>query len=277
MEETYCGKSCESCSQREAMNCPGCVQGPGKPITGTCSLAICCRKRGHDKCNTCTDRYGCNMLYNRNKMPEQRRRFEESVIAMQERLQRSGRLLGKWLWLLFWMIIPSTVSVLLSYTQISVLMTVGEWLGLISSAAYCLILLRLSTEDDHYKYAGIGLLVGNVVNLLQYILGRGEPQWWLQLLAIPAAIALVVAEYNELTAHSLALVDVDDDLSDKWMALRKWYVITYLATLGNVFIMMISLLLSAMLLLATSIGIVIISVFKLVYLFRTAKAFRDTM
>lgn len=275
MEETYCGKSCETCSQREAMNCLGCAQGPGKAISGTCSLAICCRQRGHEKCGTCTDRYGCNMLYNRGKMPEQRRKHEEAVKVMQERLQRSGRLLGKWLWILFWLVVPMNVADLMTDIDVPLLPLIGGILSAVCVMAYGAILLRLSVEDDHYRNAGIFTLITGACNAVSVWTNANSFAGWSLLLTILMAICSVFAIYNELTAHSFALVDVDDDLSDKWMALRKWYVINYLATLGNVFVMMISLLLSTLLLFATSIGAIIISVFKLVYLFRTAKAFRD--
>ena len=39
MSETYCGKDCGSCPQREAMNCPGCKTGPGAAWPGECELA----------------------------------------------------------------------------------------------------------------------------------------------------------------------------------------------------------------------------------------------
>ena len=47
MAETYCGKVCRECEQKEALSCPGCKLGPGKLYGGDCELAKCCREKGN--------------------------------------------------------------------------------------------------------------------------------------------------------------------------------------------------------------------------------------
>jgi hypothetical protein len=49
MAETYCGKTCTSCIQKEALNCPGCKVGPGRQYSGECALAKCCRNKKHQE------------------------------------------------------------------------------------------------------------------------------------------------------------------------------------------------------------------------------------
>ena len=53
MAETYCGKICAECAQKETLNCSGCKAGPGRQFGGDCKLAKCCRAKGHQECATC--------------------------------------------------------------------------------------------------------------------------------------------------------------------------------------------------------------------------------
>ena len=51
--ETVCGKSCEACAWKEPLNCSGCREDMGRPFSGPCDIAACCREKGHQRCETC--------------------------------------------------------------------------------------------------------------------------------------------------------------------------------------------------------------------------------
>ena len=110
MSETYCGKTCEGCKHKESLNCPGCKAGPGRQHSGDCELAQCCRSKGHERCETCGFNINCGTLRGRESVPEHRRWKIEADAEWKERLTRRAKILGKWLWLLFWLVIPSTVA-----------------------------------------------------------------------------------------------------------------------------------------------------------------------
>lgn len=69
MAETYCGKSCLECGQKDVLNCPGCKAGPGKQYGGDCELAKCCRSKGHQECSTCGFNGNCGTLRSKDRMP----------------------------------------------------------------------------------------------------------------------------------------------------------------------------------------------------------------
>lgn len=48
MTDTYCGKNCEECASKEALNCPGCKSGPGSAWSGDCEIAKCRKDKGHE-------------------------------------------------------------------------------------------------------------------------------------------------------------------------------------------------------------------------------------
>ena len=154
MSETYCGKSCDECKYREAFGCPGCSEGPGAPYSGNCNLASCCRERGHDRCRMCLDRGACEMLKNRDGMPEERARAAAERAEREAHNREKSAFLGKWLWAMFLLIIPSIIGEVLSILPMPL-----ELIGLIISAAasiaYGAILLVLSKESTDYMIAGI--------------------------------------------------------------------------------------------------------------------------
>lgn len=77
--ETYCGKTCAACSEKEALLCSGCKTG----AEGECKLADCCREKGHESCDTCGFHEGCATLhecepaYKKQSIEEQQRQKEE--------------------------------------------------------------------------------------------------------------------------------------------------------------------------------------------------------
>lgn len=95
------------------------------------------------------------------------------------------------------------------------------------------------------------------------------------LFIIPAMIVSLVGEYNEYSAHAEVVGDVAPVLSDKWTGLWKWYIGMTLGLLGSILLMLIIPILGLLVALVTAIGTIVVSILKLVYLYRTAKVFRE--
>jgi len=283
MAETYCGKTCAECTQKEILNCPGCKAGPGRQYGGDCELAKCCRDKGHEVCDTCGFKGNCGTLRSRDSQPDYRKRKIEAEIRQKQAVAKRAPILGKWLWVLFWLVVPATIAGLLESNVVSEvvpvapsLLLVGQILTAVCSLAYGVILLKVSSEEDRYRTAGICALVGAGVSLLVAILtGGAEGVTWTLILTIPAAIVGFVGEYNEYMAHSAVLVGVDNDLSSKWEKLWKWYIGLFLGMFGCIIVMLIVPLLGALAVLGATIGVAVVSILKLVYLYRTAKVFRE--
>ena len=280
MEETYCGKTCAECGRRDELNCPGCKTGPGKPYDGDCILAKCTRGKGHETCATCIYSSTCGTLMGKNSIPDQRIRKIEAEKQRKAMLVKRAEVMGKWLWIMFWLMIGANIPGLLSndYFAQSLpgLYLAGAICGLLFNLAWCLILLKLGREYGGYRVAGILFLVGSVISAL-----RGTITWMnpdangLVLLSLPAAVANIVATYQEYTAHSAVLNGVDDVLSEKWGALWRWYIRCYLGMFGCVVLMGFAPLLGVVLVVAAIIALLVIAIMEIVYLYRTAKIFRE--
>jgi hypothetical protein len=280
MDETYCGKSCAECTQKEALNCPGCKIGPGRQFGGECELAQCCRGKGHEVCDTCGFKGNCGTLRSRDYQSENRKRKFESELRQKEAIAKRVPILGKWLWILFWLIVPATIAGIMGIKNVmdvapGVYMT-GQILKAVCAIAYGAILFKLSTEEDRYRTAGICALVSAAASVLVIVIfGAAKAPTWSLIITLPMAIVALVGEYNEYIAHSSVLLGVDNELPEKWTTLWKWYIGCMLGMFGSIIMMLISPILGIIVLLGATIGILVVSIMKLVYLYRTAKVFRE--
>ena len=280
MSETYCGKSCAECTQKESLNCPGCKTGPGRSFGGDCELAQCVRSKGHETCDTCSFKGNCGTLRGCGNMPDYWQRKSDAEIQRKASIAKRAPVLGKWLWIVFWLIIPSTIASFMTHESVVEyfpgLHLPGQILSAVCSLTYGLILIKLASEEDRYKTAGICALACGTVNAVVAIIsGTGEPATWTLIFTLPAAVLDFVGEYNEYKAHSIVLTGVDNELSEKWEKLWKWYIGMFGAMIGSILVMLIIPILGVLVILAAAIGTIVVSIMKLVYLYRTAKIFRE--
>ena len=280
MAETYCGKSCEECTKKEQLTCSGCKTGPGRQFGGDCELAKCVRDKGHETCETCGFKGNCGTLRSRESMPDYRIRKIEAEAMRKAAIAKRAPVLGKWLWIIFWLVIPSSIGSIMAHETTAKilpgLLMPGQIINAICSLTYGAILLKLGTEEDRYRTAGIcALIAGASSALAAMINGGSDGATWILIFTIPAAIVAIVGEYNEYMAHSAVLSGVDNELSEKWEVLWKWYIGLFLGMFGCIIVMLILPILGAIAILGCAIGTVVVSILKLVYLYRTATIFRE--
>lgn len=280
MAGTYCGKNCSECTKKELLNCPGCKVGPGRQYGGDCELAKCCRDKGHEVCDTCGFKENCGKLRSKDHQPDYRKRKIEAELQQKQAVAKRAPILGKWLSILFWLVIPVTIASLMGNRVVSEFAPsvdfAGRILSTVCSLVYGIILMKVSAEEDRYRTAGICALVCAGVNLLVLIVTKGaEEVTWTLILQIPAMIVSFVGEYNEYMAHAVVLTGVDNDLSSKWETLWKWYIGLFLGVVGCIAVMLIAPLLGAIAGLFVVVGVAVVGILKLVYLYRTAKIFRE--
>ena len=280
MAETYCGKSCEECTKKEQLNCSGCKTGPGRQFGGDCELAKCVRDKGHETCDTCGFKGNCGTLRSRESMPDYRIKKIEAETMRKAAIAERAPVLGKWLWIIFWLVIPSSIGSIMSHETTAKILPglfmPGQIINAICSLIYGAILLKLGSEEDRYRTAGIcALIAGASSALAAMINGGSDGATWILIFTIPAAIVAIVGEYNEYMAHSAVLSGVDNELSEKWEVLWKWYIGLFLGMFGCIIVMLIIPILGAIAILGCAIGTIVVSILKLVYLYRTAKIFRE--
>lgn len=280
MAETYCGKTCEECIQKDALNCPGCKAGPGRQFGGECELAKCCRDKGHDCCETCSFCKNCRTLMGRERQPETRIKRVQDAQKLREVITKRASVLGKWLFILFWLVVPTTVASILGndyiFSSFSGILIAGNVLYFLCSAFYGLILLKISSEDEEYRIAGICTLIVALLTLVKFfVFGTDHNSAWLLVIALPSLIVGLIGEYHEFNAFSSVLIPVDSELSYKWLTLWKWYVGSIVGLFSGIILMLILPILGAILLFVVVIVNFVAGIVRIVYIYQTAAVFRS--
>lgn len=273
MAQTYCGKDCGSCQWKEQLACEGCKEGPGQPVFGDCELASCCRSGRHDTCDTCMDRGFCRLLEGKTSIPERRLKKRERDAEQHRRMVAKAPKLVRYLSVLFWLVVPVNVASLLELAgrALPVLGMVGEVLGFACELLYGIVLLLLAFAEPRYRTAGILAFAVQAVRLLGLI-----PDESVQTILLLPQIGLTpVCQYYELTAHSVLLTGVENDLAGKFQTLWKWYVGSYGAVFGGTILMLLIPGLGLLVLLAAMVAILVVGIVKLVYLWRAKTVFQQ--
>ncbi|MBP5225080.1 MAG: hypothetical protein J6Z38_05810 [Lachnospiraceae bacterium] len=200
--------------------------------------------------------------------------------ALSKDRSERARTLGKWLWVLFWLFVPAAIAGFMKNDSLKpdapgVYIT-GIILNAVCSAAYGFILFKLAGEDDEYRIAGIFELIGVAASIVMLFLPPADEDATLTLVVtVPAAVISILGEYHEYNAHANILISASHDLSDKWRTLWKWLLGMQLAVIGSVLVTLILPPLGIATLFVTAIGTLAVYVMKLIYLYRTAKIFRN--
>lgn len=277
---TYCGNDCDACTYKESNDCPGCKKGPGYGSVPNCRIAHCCVKNSHAQCTGCGLSGNCAIFGLHDTMPQQwvmKRQQDHEAFLLR---RRRGRFFGKWLWILFWLFIPSILigffssdTLLEAYPSLLVPMCILNALIVATESG---IYFHLSRHELRFKKVGICVLIVGIVNLLKLaVTGGAITQSWDFSWMIPSNIIEIYCMYHESHAYSNILSKTDWELSDKWQFLWKLFLVMYAATIAAIALILFSKVLAALALVAVSITAIVIEVLKLVYRYKTAKVFRN--
>ena len=190
---------------------------------------------------------------------------------------------GKWLWILFWLLVPGIIASLMISDMVlqaySGLYLPGKILEIVSSAAYGFILLKIGSDCYFYRTSGICTLLGVAFSVASELLMSADAASlganFGLLFTLPGLIIGLVGEYNEYKGHETILSNVDRELSERWGKIWKWYLGSIVAVLGGSLLVTIAGALGALVALAGSAAMSVVSIMKWVYLYRTAATFRD--
>lgn len=264
MSETYCGKSCQTCGYRAETSCRGCLEEASRE----CKLALCCRQKGHKTCESCTYNSQCGMYRGRDTAPQFRLAQRKAVLEYQQSLREKGAVMAKWLWVLFWLFVPSTIASVLG-DWVPSLRTVTTVVSMACLLIYGAVLLKLASQEQNYRTAGILTLVSAAGCVLALLI---ENQIAASFLVIILCVLDLLSSYYEFTAHADVLEGVDNLLSEQWRKLWKWMIgATIAMVLGVIFLIIV---IGALVVLAATIALLVIGILKLVYLYRTAQTFQ---
>ena len=265
MSETYCGKSCQTCGYRAETSCRGCLEEASRE----CKLALCCRQKGHKTCDSCTYNTQCGMYRGRDTAPQYRLAQKKAELEYQQELRERGSFLAKWIWVLFWLFIPANIASVIVQWMPSI-QVVGYLLDFACGVVYSVVLLRIASRAEGYRWAGILILITALLDGGAIFISN-------EALALTVSLCSAILSffscYNEFNAHADVLAGLDNELSDQWRKLWKWMLIATIAMIVGVIFTVI--VIGALVFLAAIIALLVIGILKLVYLFRTAQTFQD--
>ena len=188
--------------------------------------------------------------------------------------------LGKWLFPLFWLFIPSAIAGVFNSSLFQSagegFHTAGLILSILSSVCTCMFLHCLEPADEHYGKAWKFRLIWVGCEIFALLIVNASAGLGL-MCAIASIVLSLLAEYYEYQAHARVLSGFDNDLSASWEKLWKWYIIIVSVLIGALVLLLVLPVISSLTMLATALGTLVISVLKLVYLYRTAVLFRNIM
>lgn len=276
MAETYCGKTCEDCTHKEQLNCPGCRMGPGRALHGDCSISKCSVSKGYHACEYCGSFDTCRNRRSSASAAEVRLNKQAADAAKKARIERNIKLLGSWLWVLFWLVIATSVVRVVFNDSLTAenpsIKTGVDIFNLVSGIAYSLILLRLAPVSDHYRYSGIaGFVCAGISFASTFITASGAAL----IVTLIASVFGFIREFQEYMGHGHATQEVDPDMTNKWCKLWYWYFGSLCAVcIGSVLAFMGSGLGVLAVLLGTA-TTAVASIIKIIYLYSTASLFKN--
>lgn len=282
---TYCGKSCDTCTHREQLNCPGCAEGPGKAIFGDCKIAACCREKGHQTCDTCIYQDTCPTFQQRLEAPQERMQNQIRIAAHQEELRQRAVLPATWFWVAFWLFIPNMIAVLITNEQFSQflpfrLVQLGSAVSLFCLLLYSAAYWKLSPINSRFRNVAICGFVIVAIAVLTHVFPHLSDLSAVPLVFLFAILPLgftLYSEYQEYTGCSEILSDVDAALSRKWRNLWTLFLSAFIALPVTLLLTLLAPGLALAALLILTIILVIASILKLVYLYKTAVLFRTIL
>lgn len=285
MAETYCGKNCSECAEYQNSLCPGCRQGPGSWLGNDCDIAQCARDKGCATCLGCDSEKTCILCAGASVMPERRKQRAAAKEAGQA-LRRQHKNVGKWLWIYFWMLIPNFIAAFMTNNSVVQVLPglkfPGEILSILVSVAQCVLLFLLAKEEKNYGYAAwavVGLVVIGAVTLPLSEEALRDLPVLSALLLMGAAVLEAAVVFYECKGSMTVLIGVDDSLAEKWQKLwKRYWVMVAVLLVGSLVAMMQSVFTAVIGLLAilgSGIGLIVVGTQRLIYLYKTAKLFRE--
>lgn len=280
MGETFCGKICGECILKERLACPGCKNDPGKTWMEGCELALCCKDKGHEICETCSYRKNCSLLRDRDRLPEIRLNRQTEEAERKKNTVRKAVFAAKWIRYLFWLSIFNTIFNLMCNEDIvnwlPFLLIPGRILSFLASVSYGMILLKLMSAENEYRAAGICTIAAGVISaVINGMFKESQSVGWPLLLSIGLLVIAMAGEYYEFKGHENIMAEIDSILSESWKRLWKWFLGMNLTMLGSICIVFISPFLGLIAMLTGSIGSFIVSIQRAVYLYKTGDALKQ--
>ena len=151
-----------------------------------------------------------------------------------------------------------------------------------NSIAYALILLKMSCEEVLYRTAAYYYFIGAALSLVAMLSGIDDTAslglatlGFALLISLGTAVVGLVGEYNEYKAHANVVRDLSEEMAHKWEKLWKYYVKLIIGLVVVLLFASALPLIGMIVAIILVIGILAVSIIKIVYVYETAKLFQS--
>ncbi len=199
--------------------------------------------------------------------------------ANEMRQEENIRTAAKWIMVLFWLSIASIVAGAFSGDAIADLVPLltifGNIAGLAVSAAYAVVLIKMDSVDRDYRRAAVYVIAGVLLSAIAMFLpdanGRLESAIWTLVPGILGLVLDLVSKYYEYGAHAGVLKGIDPVMSEKWRRLWRWTLEMTIGLIIGAVASVLAPILGLLILIVVVIGLLVVGVLRLVYLYQTAR------
>jgi len=297
MENSFCGKDCNDCLDKEDVGCPGCKAGPGKTGGSLCEIANCCREQYKENCAGCGMNASCEVLAGRNGM------FQKWHETRMNEVERSNTVTGsrvrdghdaafmyKTLMTIFFLFVASAAGNVISNVvgNMTGVAIIGSLIGVGAGIAQAVLMIRLGEEERAYKVAGICSLVGIGLSLVgafltgvfavmvQYSGMVGVSGLVFGIVLLVASVVLsVISSYKFMVANGRVVEYRDTALSERWFLMSK----LLFAVMGGLVIVPVLIfvlpIVGIIVAIPYVIGVLAFGLCQYAFIYQTAEAFRE--
>lgn len=147
----------------------------------------------------------------------------------------------------------------------------GQVLNICYLAVYGVVFMKMAAENERYQMVAGCQFVLIVFEVVTSLLGD-DFVWMIISLLVTLGLTLY-KEYNEFIGHAEVLAGMNKVLSDKWRMLWKWDVVILILMLIATVTAIMNAVIGTAGMLGSLVGMIVIGILKLMYLYRAAKVF----
>ncbi len=189
---------------------------------------------------------------------------------------------AKWFWNLFLLVILSNVLGLFfneAVTGSSILLSVvGSVISLLGQFGYAVLLTVMARYATDYAKAGKFYLYSAIVVFVCELAGLSASLATLAtVVSLAGSVLSLYGQYHELMNHKAVLLEVNEKLADRWSGLWTWTLRCLIVMMISVPVMILAVGVGGMLGLVGSMGMLVISVIKIVTLYQSAACFKKML
>ncbi len=271
--ETYCGKSCEKCTYKTELACPGCKEGPGRAGSGDCKIGKCCREKGHAVCEGCDFKQRCGHWIMKDTAPKARMEEAKEAEEKETEFNRLAAVYGKWLWRLFWVRIAAEILGL--FGMLEALELFSSLACTACGIAGLIFYKRMASVNEYYKLAARWGMILTILNGVNDVLP--ESQTILKLVyTLILIVPGLIASYYKYVAFEETAKPTDYVLAQNWKNIWSWNIGLLIATpVAAGVAVLFPMAVTVLLVYATLIAQLVVSILEFVYLYQMAKLYRD--